>query len=349
MKRHSIIDEDISTILAAPLDWSRFDGATVIVTGAAGFLPAYMVETLLVRNERSSRPATRVIGLVRNKDRARLRFAAYAGRKELELVEHDVVVRPPRLGSIDFIIHAASQASPKHYRTDPVGTILANTHGTEHMLALAGQTKASGLLFFSSGDVYGPVPSRTPTSEKDYGPVDCLDVRSCYGESKRLGENLCVAFHRQHGVPAKIVRPFHTYGPGMRLDDGRVFADFIADVVRRQPIVLKSDGSATRAFCYLADATTGFFTVLLKGEPGQAYNVGNDNAECSISELAEMLVGLFPERGLSVVKQARAPDDPYVQSRLERSCPDISLARSLGWNPETMPADGFDRTIRTFE
>lgn len=349
MTRHSIVEEDISKILAAPLSWSQLDGASLLITGAAGFLPSYMVETILARNERSGRVPTRVVGLVRNLERARKRFAAYAERGDLELIEHDVVTQPPRIEGIDFIIHAASQASPKFYRTDPVGTILANTLGTEHMLQLAARTHASAFLFFSSGDVYGPLPTRTPTAEQDYGPIDCLDIRSCYGESKRLGETLCVAFHHQHGVPARIVRPFHTYGPGMRLDDGRVFADFVADVVHRRPIALKSDGSATRSFCYLGDATAGFFTVLLGGQSGKAYNIGNNNAECSISWLAEMLAGLFPERRLSVIRQTRSPDDPYVPSRLERSCPDISLARSLGWNPETTPEDGFRRTIRTFE
>ena len=349
MTRHPVVEADIAEILAAQIDWSRLDGACVLVTGAAGFLPAYMVETILARNERSSCNPTRVVGLVRNLERARTRFAGYAGRQDLDLIEHDVTRAPQKLPDPDLIIHAASQASPRFYRTDPVGTIMANTAGTEHMLRLAVETNASGFLFFSSGDVYGPTPARTPTAEKDYGPLDCLDLRSCYGESKRLGENLCVAFHHQHGVPAKVVRPFHTYGPGMRLDDGRVFADFIADVVQHRPIVLKSDGTATRAFCYLADATAGFFTVLLGGQAGQAYNVGNDAAEYSISQLADLLASLFPERGLSVVRQSRSSDDPYVPSPLTRSCPDISLARSLGWNPQTKPADGFFRTIRTFE
>lgn len=349
MTRHPVVEEDLAVILAAPLDWKRFEGATVIITGAAGFLPAYMVETMLARNERSGGRPTRVLGLVRNLERAHRRFRAYADRDDLCLIEHDVASAPPRLGRADFIIHAASQASPVYYRKDPVGTILANTLGTEHMLRLAWNTNASGLLFFSSGDVYGPSPAWTPTGEQDYGPIDCLDVRSCYGESKRLGENLCVAFHEQHGVPATIVRPFHTYGPGMRLDDGRVFADFVSDAVHRRPIVLKSDGTATRSFCYLSDATTGFFATLLAGKPGQAYNIGNDEGEVSMTELAQLIVDLFPQRGLAVVRRERSPDDPYVPSRLQRSCPDISSARGLGWRPSVLPPAGFLRTVRSFE
>jgi len=347
--RNPVVEEDLSAILAAPLDWSRLEGATIVVTGAAGFLPAYMVETVLARNERTGGRPSRVVGFVRNLDRARERFRAYANRDDLCLIKHDVTVAPPDIGGVDFIVHAASQASPVYYRTDPLGTILANTLGTEHILRLAQKTRATGVLFFSSGDVYGPLPARTPTGERDYGPVDCLDVRSCYGESKRLGENLCIAFHDQHGVPATIVRPFHTYGPGMRLDDGRVFADFVRDVVHRRPIVLKSDGSATRAFCYLSDATVGFFTALLQGKPGEAYNIGNDEGELSMANLAHLLVELFPDRKLTVVRQERSSDDPYVPSRLMRSCPNISLARALGWRPVVNPSTGFFRTVRSFE
>ena len=120
--------------------------------------------------------------------------------------------------------------------------------------------------------------------------------RSCYAEGKRLGETMCASWWHQHRVAAMIARPFHTYGPGMRLDDGRVFADFVADVLARRPIRMASDGSARRAFCYVADAVAGFFAVLLMGEPGQAYNVGNERGETSIRDLAQLLVGMFPAR-----------------------------------------------------
>jgi UDP-glucuronate decarboxylase len=347
--RHAIVEADLQEILAGETDWLRFAGATVVVTGAAGFLPAYMVESLLALNERGRQKPTQVIGLVRTMKRARDRFRAYEGRGDLTLIEQDVSQPLPELGAVDYIVHAASQASPKFFRDDPVGTIAANVAGTAHLLQLAHSRQAKGFLYFSSGEVYGPVPSRTPTREGDYGPLDCLNVRSCYAESKRLGETLCVSWREQFGVHATIVRPFHTYGPGMRLDDGRVFADFVNDIVQRRSIVLKSDGRASRAFCYLADATSGYFSVLLRGRPGQAYNIGNDQAESSIADLADLLVGLFPERGLAVVRKSRNVDDPYLPSAAERSCPDITLARELGWQPKTPLTEGFRRTVRSFE
>jgi nucleoside-diphosphate-sugar epimerase len=347
--RHPIIEADLQAILCAEADWRAFAGATVLVTGAAGFLPAYMVETLLALNESRSQKPAKVIGLVRSVKRARDRFRAYEGRDDLSLIEQNVSQPMKDFGAIDYIVHAASQASPKFFRDDPVGTISANADGTSQLLQLAHQRQVKSLLYFSSAEVYGSTPARVPTRETDYGPVDCLQVRSCYAESKRLGETLCVAWHEQFGVNATIVRPFHTYGPRMRLDDGRVFADFVNDIVQRRSIVLKSAGTASRAFCYLADATRGFFTVLLRGQRGQAYNIGNDQAESTINDLADLLVELFPERGLSVVRKPRNADDPYLPSAAERTCPDVTLAQSLGWQPTTTLTEGFRRTVRSFE
>lgn len=346
--RHPIVTEDLEVITRAALPWDDLAGRTVLVTGAAGFLPAYMVETLLFLNEKRPDQKTRVLGLVRHEGRARARFAAYEGRPDLKLIVGDVS-GPVDFGEpVHYIIHAASQASPKYYKSDPVGTLSANIAGTQRLLEMAREQGTKSFLFFSSGEVYGRISdAQVPTREDDYGPVDPMDVRSCYGESKRMGETMCVAWHAQYGVPARVARPFHTYGPGMSLDDGRVFADFVADIVAGRDIVMKSDGRATRAFCYLADAAAGFFTVLLKGTSGEAYNVGNDKAESSILDLALRLVALFPEKDLRVVQQP-VPTDGYLQSKISRGCPEISRARALGWEPTTTIEDGFKRTVLSF-
>ena len=341
---HPVIEEDLRRIVAADLPWHELAGATVLVSGAAGFLPAYMVETMLALGEQA--PA-RVIALVRNRSRAETRFAQYASRDDLQLLVQDVSDPLPAEVRADIIIHAAGQASPKYYGVDPVGTIAPNVAGTANLLDLARRSGSKGLLFFSTSEVYGS-PPLVPTPEDAFGPLDPTDVRSCYGESKRLGENLCVAHAHQHGVPAKIVRPFHTYGPGMRLDDGRVFADFVADIVANRSIVLKSAGTATRSFCYLADAVLGFFTVLLRGDVGRAYNVGDPAGEISIRDLAELLVGLFPERGLRVVCEAGPRGNDYLVSAVNRSCPDIGRLRQLGWQPTTTLAEGFLRAVQSY-
>jgi nucleoside-diphosphate-sugar epimerase len=348
--RHSIIEQDLQAIAAEDLPWSEFEGRTVLITGANGFLPAYMVEMLLYLNETRFQRPVQVLALVRNHSKAVARFASYHGRDDLHFLVQDVCEPPAVERHIDFVIHAASQASPKYFGVDPAGTLTPNVLGTYHALCLAHEHAAKGFLFFSSGEVYGEVnPAHVPTREDQYGYVDPTRVRSCYAESKRLGETMCVAWHQQYGVPAKIVRPFHTYGPGMALDDGRVFADFVANVLAGRDIVMKSDGSARRAFCYLADATAGFFTVLLKGKPGEAYNVGNEDQESSIYELARTLVGLFPEANLRVERQIRAHAQAYLQSPISCNAPDTTKARGLGWRPRTSIADGFRRTVLSFQ
>lgn len=349
--RNSIIDQDVRDIVSHDLPWHQFSGKTVLVSGANGFLPAYMVETLTYLNERDSSHQCKVIALVRNRTKAETRFSHLLDRSDFSLLVQDVASPVNIQDKIHFIVHAASQASPKYYGKDPVGTILANTLGTYNLLSLGRDHGIEGFLFFSSGDVYGRSPNpEIPTDEDGYGYLDTLDVRSCYGESKRLGETMCIAFNQQYQVPVKIVRPSHTYGPGMALDDGRVFADFVANVVRGENIVIKSRGTAIRPFCYLADSTLGYFTVLLKGHDREAYNVGNENVNLSVKELAALLTGLFPERKLTVNFQPEfTQPQGYIRSTVERASLDTSKLRALGWQPKIGAEEGFRRTVLSYE
>lgn len=342
-----IIFEDIEGIVAtAPVDWDVFASKRVLITGASGFLPAYLVETLLHLN-RTRNLDVHITALVRNRESYIKRFAHHLDNPNLSVLVRDVS-KPISLAlPHHFIIHAASQASPKYYGVDPVGTLSANVLGTMQLLELARHHPVISFMYFSSGEVYGETQS-VPTKESDYGYIDPTSVRSCYAESKRMGENMCVSWHAQYQVPAKIARPFHTYGPGMRLDDGRVYADFVHDVIENRPIVVRSTGTASRAFCYLADATAGFFTVLLKGENGVPYNVGNSQAEISVMDLASLLIGLFPEKQLKVIKEDFQTNNGYLQSPISRNCPDISRIKFLGWEPKTNLVDGFKRTIESY-
>ena len=340
-----VVLQDVDHILNQPLPWELLYGATVLISGAGGFLPAYMVETLAALNARGAK--IRLVGLVRNLEKARDRLGHLASMG-VELMQQDIT-DPMRsdVPKADFIVHAASQASPRFYGADPVGTIEANTTGTQHMLQHAARSACKSFLFFSSGEVYGvPLDASDRLTETDYGYLDPTNVRACYAESKRMGETLCVSWHHQFGVPARIVRPFHTYGPGMDLNDGRVFADFVADILAERDITLKSDGLTVRPFCYLSDATIGFFTALLKGQAGRAYNVGNPDAETSIKDLAHLLVGLFPEMDLRVNHLPPEPSSGgYLQSQVRRSTPNIQRMLALGWQPTSGLSDGFKRTV----
>jgi nucleoside-diphosphate-sugar epimerase len=341
-----IIAEDLERIASAELPWPQLQGKTVMVTGGGGFLASYLVKALLCAGRRH-RLGLRVICVLRRPPQQAQRLAALLDAPDLDFVVHDIAqALPTDFPQADLLVHAASQASPKFYGVDPVGTLLANSSGTAHLLDHAVRCAAERVLFFSSGEVYGVQadPDRT-IDELAYGYLDPMQVRACYGESKRLGETMCVSWGQQYGLHTNVVRPFHTYGPGIALDDGRVFADFVADVVHSRDIVLKSDGLARRPFCYIADATLAFLTVLLKGERGEAYNVGNPEAEISMRDLAGTLAGLFPERGSKVRFDIQDQGTAYLKSPIQRQCPAIGKIAALGWRPTTGIAEGFRRTI----
>ncbi len=308
-----------------------------------------MIKSLLLINLRHALNV-KVICVARSIRSVDARLSAHLGSVDFSLVQHDVSKPLPNdFPRADFIIHSASHASPKYYGVDPVCTLLANTAGTMFLLEHAIRSQAEKFLFFSNGEVYGvPVDVNLPVGEQDYGYLDPMNVRSCYAESKRIGETMCVAWAQQYGLHTSVVRPFHTYGPGMALDDGRVFADFVADVVAKRGIVLKSDGLAMRPFCYLADATIGFLTVLLRGGKGEAYNVANPAAEVSIRELANIIAGLFPDRVTGTHFEISLNSDAYLKSPISRSCPSIAKSNGLGWSPTTGLKDGFRRTIQSF-
>ncbi|MFZ2654178.1 MAG: NAD-dependent epimerase/dehydratase family protein, partial [Victivallales bacterium] len=231
---------------------------------------------------------------------------------------------------------------------DPAGTIRSNVIGTANLLKLAVEKKTKCFLFFSTSGVYGFVDSeRYPLKEDCFGFLNPTDLASCYLESKRMGENMCVAWMHQYGVPVKIVRPSITYGPGFKLDDGRSFADFISNIINKQDIVLYSDGKALRNYCYLADATLGFFIVMLKGKNGEAYNIGSDK-EISIVDLATLLTEkVFPELKLKVLFK-KDEGMNYLRMNFARTVVDISKARGLGWQINYSIEDGFKRTVESF-
>ncbi len=349
LEPNQIIHVDLKTIATSDLPWEYLAGMTVMVTGGSGFLASYIVKSLLVANDIHNLKL-KVVCVVRNLDSVQIRLTSFLSHPSLMVVKHDIST-PLSIDfpSADFIVHSASQASPKFYGVDPVGTLMANTAGTMYLLEHAVRTQASRFLFFSSGEVYGlPANPDRPVTELDFGYVDPLQVRSCYAESKRIGETMCAAWAQQHQLHTSVVRPFHTYGPGMLLDDGRVFSDFVADVLACRDVVLKSDGLAKRPFCYISDATEGFLTVLLKGASSQAYNVANPDAEISMYDLAHTLAGLFSDRAVGVRFDIPPDSNSYLKSPINRSCPSIAKINALNWQPTTGISDGFRRTIQSF-
>ena len=336
----------------------RMAGSELLITGGAGFLGYYLVQAPLAWN-RANPGADPVRVTVHDTfPRGVPGWLEAAAGPTLRLVTRDVLAPLPADGPLfDHIVHAASIASPLFYRKHPIETMDANVGGLRLLLDHAAgrvdtDTPLRGLLFFSTSEIYGdPDPGNIPTAETYRGFVSCTGPRACYDESKRYGETLCVNFAARRGVPASIARPFNNYGPGLRIDDRRVVPDFARDVLAGRDIVLLSDGSASRTFCYVADAVDGYYRVLVDGRPGEPYNIGTDRPEISMRQLAERLAAVAGEvTGYSGDVVVGTSDDPdYLTDNPNRRSPVIDKARTeLGYHPEVELDDGLERALRWY-
>lgn len=342
LERHPVVAEDMQTIFDQGADWARFAGKHVVITGANGFLGAYLVEYFSWLNEVKLETAVTIFAVVRNASKLPQRFPHLLGHPWFIPIVQDVC-SPLELDRVDFIIHAASPGSPKYYLQDPVGTSRVNVLGTSNLLELARRTGAR-MLFMSSGAVYGNGDGKESIGEIDFGALDPLDHMACYAEGKRMGETLCASYQRQYGVAAIIARISHTYGPGVDLHDGRALSDFLVDALAGRDITLLSDGRSSRPFCYVADMTAAFVLLLLEGENGSAYNVGIDQ-EMTILEMAQLIARLSPHPGLEV---RHAGAGAQTKEFRPNGHFDLSKMAALGWQPITSPEIGFSRMVRYF-
>ena len=261
---------------------------------------------------------------------------------------------PEETASFDWIIHAASIASPTFYREHPIETMDANVNGLRNLLEhamrqLRGGSPPKGFLFFSTSEIYGdPTPDAIPTPESYRGYVSCTGPRACYDESKRYGETLSVNFARVYGLPVRIARPFNNYGPGLSIDDGRVISDFARDILSGRDIVMHSSGLPTRTFCYIADAVVGYYKILVRGRDGEAYNIGADAPEISIANVAHKMTDLARQLldYSGDVVQVPSDEADYLVDNPSRRCPDLTKARSeLGYAPAVSLDDGLRRSL----
>lgn len=345
---NQIIYEDMLSI-EKRTDLKQLRNATVFVTGASGMLASYLVLFLIWLNERHSYDIKIYAG-VRHPSKAEARFGVYSQRNYFHLYTDDVNLPVTLNVKVDYIIHAASLASPQFYGSNPVETILPNVIGTNELLKFSERCKVKAFLFFSSGAVYGEMTDVDKIRENDIGYLDYCALGSAYGESKRCGEALSLAYFREYGIPVKIVRINHTYGPTLDLNnDRRAFSEFVKNVIHHENIILKSDGHEKRAFCYLSDATVAFFKILLCGKAGEAYNLVNEKEFISIKELAELLIALSPQKDLSIVYQPREEKGYLNLAQTSAICCSSEKLRALGFEPLISAAEGFKRTIKFFE
>jgi dTDP-glucose 4,6-dehydratase len=303
----------------------------ILITGGAGFLGSHLTARFLSEGHEVTVMDNLITGNLDN-------IAQHFGNPNFQFIKHDVTTHIHVPYAVDAVLHFASPASPKDFPAIPIPILKVNSLGTHNALGLA-MVKGARFLLASTSEVYGD-PLVHPQPETYWGNVNPIGVRGVYDESKRFAEAITMAYRRAHGLDTRIVRIFNTYGPRMRLDDGRVIPNFVSQALRRQPLTIYGDGSQTRSFCYVDDEVEGFFRLLMSDEPGPV-NIGNTN-ETSMLELAELINDLTGNQA-GIIFEPLPVDDPKVRQ------PDITKAReTLGWEPTIDLKDGLQRTIAWF-
>lgn len=343
----TLIDEDIARVIRSLGSLSdKLEGTKILITGSNGLLGSYIADTIKALNKKFSKPC-KVLGVNRSIPTDRTRNFHLLKDPDFTFLSHDVT-KPLDLKKFkpDYMFLCAGSSTPKNFQSDELLTIDLNVNGVRWALEYAKNSKVKGILYFSSGAVYGDPPSdKVPTSESYNGNVSTSSPRACYSESKRLSETLCSIFARKYGVPVYIARVFVTYGPGVTVNDGKVLSDFMKQVLDGKRIVIKGSGKDIRSDCYVSDATEAFFRIILTGRPGEAYNVGSDLDEYSIAEMASLLHKICGVKGGPKYEGGSSLE--YIKSAPKSFCPDISkLKNELGYKPKVDVYTGLQRTVK---
>ena len=307
----------------------------ILVAGGAGFIGSNLCRRLIDDGD------AYVICCDNLYTGSRANIEKLSGCDRFEFIEHDIT-EPLDIYGIDEIYNLACPASPKHYQKSPVYTIKTNVLGIINLLELAVKNNAK-LMQFSTSEVYGN-PLEHPQTERYFGNVNPIGIRSCYDEGKRCAETLCFDYMREYGARIKVIRIFNTYGPNMSMDDGRVVSNFIVQALNGENITIYGDGSQTRSFCYVDDLVEGIVRVMATGDEVHGpVNLGNPE-EFTIKELADMVVSMIDTD--SRIEYVELPSDDPVRRR-----PDISLAARIadGWKPEVHLSEGITNTIKYFK
>lgn len=351
--KEKIVQEDLQYIADSLGDsLPALQGRTILITGYAGFLGYYLTLFLARYAEKLNIQLLCVDNLILGKPAWQTRLEKNPHFKFFAMGAETINTETiPELPYVNYIIHMASIASPVYYRLHPLETFQANVCGLEclgNLFLDGGLPHLRRLLCLSSSEIYGnPDPDHIPTREDYAGLVSCTGPRACYDEAKRVCETLCWIYSEHYAMPVSTVRPFNVYGPGMRINDKRLPADLACSVLAGRDIVIYSDGTPTRAFCYAADAIAGMLKVLLY-ENNDAFNIGNGQQEMSVFQLAQAYkkVGqeLLGYKG-DIVYRTHA-DQHYLSNNPQRRCPDIAKAAELlGYRPQICLEEGIRRYL----
>ncbi len=316
--------EDILRASQADLPWSTLYGRKVLVVGATGLIGGCVVELLMAHTFGQFD----VYASGRNRERAVSMFARYSSNPRFHFIEYDVTERLMSDVCFDYIVDAASNASPNFFASKPVEVIKANMSGVANLIEYGIAHSMTRFVYISTGEVYGEGDGRVFT--EDYsGYVNILSPRSCYPSSKRAAETLCMAYCAEYGADCVVVRPSHTYGPHFTESDNRVYAQFIRNVINGEDIVMKSDGAQFRSWCYVVDCASAILYAMLKGDKGSAYNIADSDSNISVRQLAEMIADIG---GKKVVIDLPSNAEKKGFNVVTKSVFDTARIKSLGWD-----------------
>ena len=331
---------DVDRAIQALSDVQKLRSARILITGATGLVGAFLTDCLLALSDQNALDL-RLYALCRNAARAKERFG-----ERVNAIAADVS-EATALPECDYIVHAASNAHPKAFSADPVGTMLANILGVRNLLEHLRAQGHGRLLFVSTGEIYGDNPAiRDGFSETDFGKIDSMNPRACYPESKRAAETLCASYLSQYRVDSVVARLCYVYGPTITNENSRADAQFLRNALSKTDIIMKSAGTQVRSYCYVADAARALITILLSGESGSAYNVANRTAARSIREYAEALAKVA---GVQVKFETPEGAEKRGYSTVSRAVQKPDRLEALGWKPLFSFEEGIEHTFRIIE
>ena len=333
---------DVKYVAGLELPWDKLQGCSVMISGATGLIGSFLIDVLMEKNL-SGLDCT-VYALGRNEQRAKERFS-YCDNGKLVFIPYDINKPLCRddIGTVDYILHLASNTHPMAYATDPIGTITTNIIGVQNMLEFAAAHNASRCAFTSSCEIYGENRGDVEKFDEKYcGYIDCNTMRAGYPESKRCGEALCQAYIRQKGLDIVIPRLTRSYGPTLLRTDTKALSQFINKGVSREDIVLKSAGTQYYSYLYVADTVSGLLTVLLKGETGEAYNIADDKSDIMLKDLAAIIA---EKAGTKVIFELPDEVEKSGYSTATKARLDSTKVSKLGWKAKYDIQSGINRTI----